>query len=123
MDMMFDPRQQIDPRILNEVPFFKGRFIDSLNDPDTFHFYLNKINDIWKSILSSNFKRLVKLYNDEFLINKERQRKILLEMAAAYDVNDLDLSSMLISPDVNSLTRGLKSTSLKGIRKPRRRPK
>ena len=124
MGIMFDPRHQIDQRILNEVPFFRDMFINSLNDQDTFHFYLNKINDIWGSILNDNFKRLVSLYNDEFLRDKERKRIALLEMAARYDANNIDFSEMSISPrpDVNSLTRSFaRSAGLQGIAK-RRRP-
>ena len=114
MGIMFDPRHQIDQRILNEVPFFRDMFINSLNDQDTFHFYLNKINDIWGSILNDNFKRLVSLYNDEFLRDKERKRIALLEMAARYDANNIDFN-LSISPTMDSLTRSF--AGLQGIKK------
>ena len=118
MGIMFDPRHQIDQRILNEVPFFRDMFINSLNDQDTFHFYLNKINDIWGSILNVNFKRLVSLYNDEFLRDKERKRIALLEMAARYDANNIDFN-LSISPTMDSLTRSFTRSfaGLQGIKK------
>ena len=116
----------IDKRIIDEVPFFKGILFKSLNDPDTFHSYINKISDIWGLILNINFKRLVSLYNEEYTRNKLRQQQELLRLASAYDAENLNFDAMAITPSVDDLVGQFKrraklTDSRRGISKRRRK--
>jgi len=107
----------IDPKILNEVPFFKKILQDNIYNTEVFHGYINKINDTWGIILSSQFKKLIKMYNEKYIINqiKERERQTdMINMANAMVAEQLysELENLSVSPSLSSITSGLSRSAI-----------
>lgn len=107
----------IDTKILSEVPFFRKILLDNYNNPEVFHGYVNKINEVWNSILTYNFKRLVSVYNIEYesMMYKEKQRQEeMLKMATQMATEDMleDLSELGVSASMASLIKGVKKTGI-----------
>lgn len=107
----------IDTKILSEVPFFRKILLDNYNNPEVFHGYVNKINEVWNSILTYNFKILVSVYNIEYesMMYKEKQRQEeMLKMATQMATEDMleDLSELGVSASMASLIKGVKKTGI-----------
>ena len=114
---MFLKNTFINPKILNEVPFFKKILQDNMYNTEVFHGYINKINDTWSVILSSQFKKLIKMYNEKYIINqiKERERQTdMINMANAMAAEQLysDLENLSVSPSLSSITSGLSRSAI-----------
>tara|TARA_Y100001970_G_scaffold293484_1_gene440612 strand:+ start:200 stop:613 length:414 start_codon:yes stop_codon:yes gene_type:complete len=114
---MFLKNTFINPKILNEVPFFKKILQDNMYNTEVFHGYINKINDTWSVILSSQFKKLIKMYNEKYIINqiKERERQTdMINMANAIAAEQLysDLENLSVSPSLSSITSGLSRSAI-----------
>ena len=114
---MFLKNTFIDPKIINEVPFFKKILQDNMYNTEVFHGYINKINDTWSVILSSQFKKLIKMYNEKYIINqvKERERQNdMVDMANAMLAEQLysELENLSVSPSLSSITSGLSRSAI-----------
>jgi hypothetical protein len=114
---MFLRNTIIDPKIINEVPFFKKILQDNMYNTEVFHGYINKINDTWGVILSPQFKKLIKMYNEKYIINqiKERERQNdMINMANAMAAEQLysELENLAVSPSLSSITSGLSRSAI-----------
>lgn len=114
---MFMNNVFIDPKILQEVPMFKKILQDNIYNSEVFHGYINKINDTWSVILSSQFKKLIKMYNEKYIINqiKERERQNdMINMANAMAAEQLysELENLAVSPSLSSITSGLSRSAI-----------
>jgi len=114
---MFLRNTIIDPKIINEVPFFKKILQDNMYNTEVFHGYINKINDIWGVILTAQFKKLIKMYNEKYIINqiKERERQNdMINMANAMAAEQLysELENLAVSPSLSSITSGLSRSAI-----------
>ncbi len=114
---MFLRNTIIDPKIINEVPFFKKILQDNMYNTEVFHGYINKINDTWGVILTAQFKKLIKMYNEKYIINqiKERERQNdMINMANAMAAEQLysELENLAVSPSLSSITSGLSRSAI-----------
>jgi hypothetical protein len=114
---MFLRNTIIDPKIINEVPFFKKILQDNMYNTEVFHGYINKINDTWGVILSAQFKKLIKMYNEKYIINqiKERERQNdMINMANAMAAEQLysELENLAVSSSLSSITSGLSRSAI-----------
>jgi len=114
---MFLRNTIIDPKIINEVPFFKKILQNNMYNTEVFHGYINKINDIWGVILTAQFKKLIKMYNEKYIINqiKERERQNdMINMANAMAAEQLysELENLAVSPSLSSITSGLSRSAI-----------
>lgn len=114
---MFLRNTIIDPKIINEVPFFKKILQDNMYNTEVFHGYINKINDTWDVILTTQFKKLIKMYNEKYIINqiKERERQNdMINMANAIAAEQLysELENLAVSPSLSSITSGLSRSAI-----------
>ena len=109
---MFLKNTFIDPKIIQEVPFFKKILQDNMYSTEVFHGYINKINDTWGIILSSQFKKLITMYNEKYIINQIKERQMqndMINMANAMAAEQLysELENLSVSPSLSSITTGL----------------
>ena len=109
---MFLKNTFIDPKIIQEVPFFKKILQDNMYSTEVFHVYINKINDTWGIILSSQFKKLITMYNEKYIINQIKERQMqndMINMANAMAAEQLysELENLSVSPSLSSITSGL----------------
>ena len=109
---MFLKNTFIDPKIIQEVPFFKKILQDNMYSTEVFHGYINKINDTWGIILSSQFKKLITMYNEKYIINQIKERQMqndMINMANAMAAEQLysELENLSVSPSLSSITSGL----------------
>lgn len=109
---MFLKNTFIDPKIIQEVPFFKKILQDNMYNTEVFHGYINKINDTWGIILSSQFKKLITMYNEKYIINQIKERQMqndMINMANAMAAEQLysELENLSVSPSLSSITSGL----------------
>ncbi len=107
----------IDPKIINEVPFFKKILQDNMYNTEVFHGYINKINDTWGIILSSQFKKLIKMYNEKYIINQIKERQLqndMINMANAMAAEQLysELENLAVSPSLSSITSSLSRSAI-----------
>ena len=114
---MFLKNVSIDPKIIQEVPFFKKILQDNMYNTEVFHGYINKINDTWGIILSSQFKKLIKMYNEKYIINQIKERQVqndMINMANAMAAEQLysELESLSVSPSLSSITSGLSRSAI-----------
>ena len=114
---MFLKNVFIDPKIIQEVPFFKKILQDNMYNTEVFHGYVNKINDTWGIILSSQFKKLIKMYNEKYIINQIKERQLqndMINMANAIAAEQLysELESLTVSPSLSSITSGLSRSAI-----------
>ena len=114
---MFINNVFIDPKILEEVPLFKKILRDNMYNTEVFHGYINKINDTWQIILSPQFKKLITMYNQKYIINqvKERERQNdMVNMANEIAAEQLysDLENLVVSPSLSSITSGLSRSAI-----------
>jgi len=114
---MFLKNVFIDPKIIQEVPFFKKILQDNMYNTEVFHGYVNKINDTWGVILSSQFKKLIKMYNEKYIINQIKERQLqndMINMANAIAAEQLysELESLSVSPSLSSITSGLSRSAI-----------
>lgn len=122
---IFNEYQRIDVQIRSEVPFFKRILEENINNNEVFHGYVNKINEVWGSILNQDFKILISDYNDKYniiLLKQLEKQKEMFKMANEYDAKMLldDLDDLSFS-DINSITKGLKLGKISKKRPSRRR--
>jgi len=107
----------IDPTILKEVPFFTNILDKVFYIEEDFHGYVNKIYDTWKVILSQKFKNIVTHYNIYYInyqtIQQEKQAT-LVNMANQIVADSLfdELDSLNITPNVDSILKGIKKTKV-----------
>ena len=109
---MFLKNTFIDPKIIQEVPFFKKILQDNMYNTEVFHGYINKINDTWGIILSSQFKKLITMYNEKYIINQIKERQMqndMINIANAIAAEQLysELENLSVSPSLSSITTGL----------------
>lgn len=107
----------VDKKIKSEVSFFRNILLENYNNPEVFHGYVNKLNEVWNSILTYGFKRLVAVYNREYeyLIYKNtRRQEEMLKMATDMAAEDMleDLSELGVSANMASLIKGVKKTGI-----------
>ena len=117
----------IDPVIIKEVPFFLNILSRVFNLEEDFHGYVNKIYDTWDVILSPEFKSVITKYNS-YYINyqniKEQKQMELINMANQLVADSLfdELDSLTITPNIDSISRGIKKTKV-ARKKPSRKLK
>ena len=122
MDGYIFNSRNISPKILSEVPFFKRILQENKLEHEVFHGYANKINDVWFTILSDSFKRLIYIYNKEYEIFREkeyRKKQLMISFADDTVADKLieDLGDIEISPNISSLIKGIGKTKISSIRK------
>tara|TARA_B100001287_G_scaffold26798_1_gene19342 strand:+ start:369 stop:785 length:417 start_codon:yes stop_codon:yes gene_type:complete len=122
---IFNAYQRIDVQIRSEVPFFKRILEENINNNEVFHGYVNKINEVWGSILNKDFKTLISAYNhkyDMFLLKQLEKQKEMFKMANEYDAKILlsELDDLSFS-DIDSITKGLKLGKISKKRPSKRR--
>lgn len=117
----------IDPVILKEVPFFTNILNQVFYLEEDFHGYINKIYDTWQTILSPKFKDIITKYNIYYInyqtIQKEKQMD-LVNMANQIVADSLfdELDSLTITPNIDSISKGIKKTKV-ARKKPSRKLK
>lgn len=107
----------VDAKIRSEVPFFRKILIDNYNNPEYFHGYINKIYDVWGSVLTYNFKRLISNYNREhgtFLYKENQRKEEMIRMATQIATEDMlgDLADLEVSTSMSSLIKGVKKSGI-----------
>jgi hypothetical protein len=108
---IFNTSVLVNPQIISEVPFFKNLLLINVNNLEIFHGYINKILATWESILTDNFKNLIKEYNSMY-IQYQYQLRVANEMVLDYRAQNLDLSGLSISPSISSLETGMSKSSI-----------
>lgn len=122
---IFNEYQRIDVQIRSEVPFFKRILEENINNNEVFHGYVNKINEVWGSILNQDFKILISAYNHKysmFLLKQVEKQKEMFKMANEYDAKILlgELDDLSFS-DVNFITKRLNLGNISKKRPSKRR--
>lgn len=118
--------QRVDPRIREEVPFFKKILIENINNPEVFHGYINKIGETWGIILKDNFKRLITHYNNiyknDLLLQAEKQAE-MVRLAEQYNADKLfsELDELSLTGNISSLTSALSSGGISKKKRPSRK--
>ena len=105
-------RNDINPKIILEVPFFKRILEENKLNHEVFHGYVNKLNEVWFEILTDSFKRIIMNYNREYESFREReylrnQRMMSLANEMATDELLGDLGDLGLSTSISSLTKDL----------------
>ncbi len=118
--------QRVDPRIREEVPFFKKILLENINNPEVFHGYINKINETWGIILKDNFKRLISHYNNIYnmdLLRKVEKQNEMIRLAEQYNAETLfsDLDELSLTGNISSLTNALSSSGISKKKRPSRK--
>jgi len=118
--------QRVDPRIREEVPFFKKILLENINNPEVFHGYINKINETWDIILKDNFKRLISRYNNIYnidLLRKVEKQNEMIRLAEQYNAEILfsDLDELSLTGNISSLTSALSSSGISKKKRPSRK--
>jgi hypothetical protein len=113
---------RVDPRIREEVPFFKNILKANLENQEVFHGYINKIEESWSIILKDNFKRLITHYNNiykNYLLLRAEKQAEMVRLADQFNADALfsDLDELTLAGNISSLTSAL---SLSGISKKKR---
>ena len=117
---------RVDAKIREEVPFFKKILIENLNNPEVFHGYINKINEVWYIILKDNFKRLISQYNNiydgQLMMKLEKQHE-MIRFAERYNADALfsDIDQLSLSGNISSLTSALSSSGISKRKRPSRK--
>lgn len=117
----------IEPVIINEVPFFTNILSQVFYIEEDFHGYVNKIYDTWGSILSSKFKDIITKYNNYYINyqNMQQEKQMdLVNMANQIVADSLfdELDSLTITPNIDSISRGITKTRV-SRKKPSRKLK
>ena len=112
----------VDPKIKEEVTFFRKLLTENKNNYEMFHGYVNKIGSVWNIILSDNFKRLIKVFNNDYENERLRayiKQQEMIKMADDIVSEDIlgDLEGLGLTPSISSLTKSFKSSKISGIKK------
>ena len=126
MEMNIFNVTRVDPRIREEVPFFKKILIENLDNQDVFHGYINKIGETWGIILKDNFKRLITHYNNIYkndLIIKAEKQAEMVRLAEQYNADKLfsELDELSLTGNISFLTNALKSSGISKKKRPSRK--
>jgi hypothetical protein len=117
----------IDPQIRSEVPFFKNLLILNINNYEVFHGYINKITEAWDVILKEEFKKLILIYNTNYVNYKSIQYAREQEMMRMADELNAELlheefSKLSAPPSVESLAASMSKSSVSSKKPSRRNP-
>ncbi len=116
---------RVSGKIREEVYIFKKFLSDNINNKEIFYECINKINNVWDSILKDSFKNLILKYNAEYDLQNKKETDLRNEMMkVANDINadNLTLENINITPNLSSLTYSFsKNTISKRKRASRKR--
>lgn len=117
----------VDPQILYEVGFFKNLLTININNPEVFHGYINKINDSWGIILTSDFKNLISKYNQLYIQyqNKQvQQQRELIRLSDEFNIKQLedDFIGLNKQLNVNYLISRMSRSSISKKKPPKKKP-
>ena len=93
--------------IREEVSIFKKFLSDNIHNKEIFHECINKINNVWDTILKDSFKNLILKYNNEYNLQNKKEielRNEMIKVANDIDADNLSLEPITITPNVTSLT-------------------
>tara|TARA_Y100000748_G_C15452258_1_gene471434 strand:- start:682 stop:1059 length:378 start_codon:yes stop_codon:yes gene_type:complete len=116
---------RVSGKIREEVCIFKKFLSDNIHNKEIFYECINKINNVWDSILKDSFKNLIVKYIQEYDLQNKKETDLRNEMMkVADDINadNLTLENINITPNLTSLTYSFsKNTISKRKRASRKR--
>lgn len=98
---------RVQGKIREEVSIFKKFLSDNIHNKEVFYECINKINNVWDTILKDSFKNLILKYNSEYNLQNKKEMELHAEMIKLADdinVDNLSLEPITITPSVTSLT-------------------
>jgi|MDSW01.2.fsa_nt_gb hypothetical protein len=98
---------RVQGKIREEVSIFKKFLSDNIHNKEVFYVCINKINNVWDTILKESFKNLILNYNNEYNLQNKKEielREEMIKVANDIDADNLSLEPITITPSIASLT-------------------
>ena len=114
----------IQAKIREEVYIFKKFLSDNIHNKEVFHECINKINNVWNSILKDSFKNLILKYNNEYDLQNKKEidrRNEMMKVADTINAENLSLEDIIITPSVTSLTYSFSRSAISKRKRPSRK--
>ena len=115
---------RVQGKIREEVSIFKKYLSDNIHDKEIFYECINKINNVWDTILKDSFKNLILKYNNEYDLQNKKEidrRNEMMKVADEINADNLTLDDITITPSITSLTYSFSKNKISKRKRPSRK--